>query len=82
VREEVLQDIFEDHQLRCHKILIIRNEKGQSKGNGIIEFESTKDADYAVKKLSGMDIEKRKVYFDYAKNNVGGGGGGNGGGGS
>lgn len=67
MREEQLEDFFGEHHLKVVKLILLRNEKGQSKGSGIVEFESLRDAEYAVNKLHGSDIERRQICIDYAK---------------
>jgi len=45
--------------------MIFKNESGQSKGSGIIEFSSNQDADYVVKQLSGTQLGARNVTFAF-----------------
>jgi RNA recognition motif-containing protein len=54
VREEDLRDLFNDYNLKVVKLNILKNEKGQSKGTGFVEFESSKEATSAVNKLNGF----------------------------
>jgi RNA recognition motif-containing protein len=54
IREEDLYEFFGEHNLKVKKLNILKNDKGQSKGSGFIEFETAKDANYAVSKLNGF----------------------------
>ena len=54
-------------KVRAIKVLIFKNDSGQSKGTGIIEFSSSQDADYVVNNLNGFQIESRNVSFSYEK---------------
>lgn len=53
MREDDLREFFSDHNLQIAKLNILKNERGESKGTGFIEFKSAKDANYAVNKLNG-----------------------------
>ena len=56
IREDDLHGLFQENNLHVVKLTILKNEKGQSKGSGFVEFESTKDAAYAVNKLNGFEF--------------------------
>lgn len=43
----------------------MKNERGQSQGNAIIEFSSQQDADYVVKSLNGSELDNRSVNFQF-----------------
>jgi RNA recognition motif-containing protein len=67
VTEDSLKDFFMENKVRAIKVMIMRNEKGQSKGSALIEFSSSQDADFVVQNLYGSEIEGRQVSFDYQK---------------
>lgn len=67
-----MEDFFQAENLRVKKVIILRNERGQSKGSGIVEFDNPKDADYAIKRLNGTEIERRAISIEYAKQGGGG----------
>ena len=49
-------ELFNKHYLKVIKLNILKNERGQSKGAGFVEFETVKDANYVVNKLDGFSI--------------------------
>jgi RNA recognition motif-containing protein len=63
VTEDTLKEFFQENKVRAIKVMIIRNDKGQSTGNAIIEFSSNQDADFVVKQLNNVELEGRQVYF-------------------
>jgi len=65
VTEEALKEFFQENKVRAIKVNIMRNEKGQSTGNAIIEFSSNQDADFVVKQLNNVELEGRQVYFKF-----------------
>jgi RNA recognition motif. (a.k.a. RRM, RBD, or RNP domain) len=71
VTEDDLKEFFLENKVRAIKVMIMKNERGQSTGMAIIEFSSNQDADYVVKNLSGTDVGGRQVNFKFQ----GGGGG-------
>lgn len=62
-----MKDFFQSNKVRAVKVVLMKNERGQSKGTAIIEFSSAQDAEYVVKSLNGVDLENRQVYFEYLK---------------
>lgn len=67
VDEEMLKDFLQQNKARAIKIVLMRNETGQSKGVGIIEFSSSQDAEYVVKALNGVDFEGRAARFEFQR---------------
>jgi len=65
VTEDSLKEFFQENKVRAIKVAIMRNEKGQSNGNAIIEFSSSQDADYVVRQLNNIELEGRAVYFKF-----------------
>jgi RNA recognition motif-containing protein len=51
VTEDSLKDFLMENKVRAIKVMIMRNEKGQSKGSALIEFSSSQDADFVVQNL-------------------------------
>ena len=41
VTEEVLKEFFTQNKVRAIKIVVLKNDNGQSKGTAIVEFSST-----------------------------------------
>lgn len=50
-----LTEFFRQCKLRVVKIKILLNGQGQSKGVGMVEFQTPQEASYAVKELNGVD---------------------------
>ena len=48
-----LTDFFRQCKLRVTKVKILLNGQGQSKGLGMVEFQTAEEAAYAVKELNG-----------------------------
>ena len=67
VSEDSLKDFLQQNKVRAVKVVLFRNEKGQPKGSGIVEFSSSQDAEYVVKALNGVDFESRQVRFEFQK---------------
>lgn len=44
LREDDLHQFFEGYKLKIVKMHLLKNEKGQSKGSGFVEFETLQDA--------------------------------------
>lgn len=65
VTEDVLREFFLQNKVRVIKLVILKNERGQSKGQAIIEFASTQDSEFVVTKLNQSIIEGRPVSFSY-----------------
>lgn len=71
----MLKNFFQENRVRAIKVVIFKNEKGESKGSGIIEFSSTQDSDYVVGTLNGVDIGNVPCSFYYDGGSQGGAGG-------
>lgn len=67
VDEDVLKEVLMKQKVRAIKVLLFKNEQGSSKGNGIIEFSSSQDADFVVNNLNGFEIEGRAANFTYER---------------
>jgi len=65
IRERELRDYME----RCGRVksvtVGVNTHTGQSKGYGFVEFEDRRDAEEAVEKYNGMDIDGRKLRIDW-----------------
>ena len=48
-------------------MLLLKNEKGMSKGSAIVEFSSVEEAEYALNKVNGEELEKRKIQIEGAR---------------
>ncbi len=61
--------------MRAVKVVIMRNDRGQSMGNAMVEFSSSQDADYVIKSLNNTDLDGRMVTFKLQGGGAGGAGG-------
>ena len=52
--------------MNVNKVKLLQ-DKGVSKGAGLVEFASQEDADFAFKELNGVELDKRKICFTYSK---------------
>ena len=84
VTEDQLRDIFAAHGTVDSATVITDRMTGRSKGFGFVELGSQEEAQAAIDKLNGTDLEGRNITVNEAKPRQprsGGGGGGYGGGG-
>ena len=85
VTEGTLQEIFAAHGTVESAVVISDRMTGRSKGFGFVEMSSQEEAQAAIDKLNGTDLEGRNITVNEAKprepRTGGGGGGGDGGGG-
>ncbi len=85
VTEGTLQEIFAAHGTVESATVIMDRMTSRSKGFGFVEMSSQEEAQAAMDKLNGTDLEGRNITVNEAKprqpRTGGGGGGGNGGGG-
>ena len=84
VTEGTLQEIFAAHGTVESSTVISDRMTGRSKGFGFVEMSSQEEAQAAIDKLNGTDLEGRNITVNEAKprqpRTGGGGGGGYGGG--
>jgi RNA recognition motif-containing protein len=86
VSEELLNSTFAQFGAVDSAKIITDRETGRSKGFGFVEMASDGDADQAIEKLNGSDLNGRNMNVSEARPQEdrprgGGGGGGRGGGG-
>ncbi len=82
VTEGTLQEIFAAHGTVESSVVISDRMTGRSKGFGFVEMSSQEEAQAAIDKLNGTDLEGRNITVNEAKPRqprTGGGGGGGGG---
>ncbi len=66
----------------CESVAVITDrESGQSRGFGFVEMSSSGEAQQAISKFNGTDLQGRTLNVSEAKERSSGGGGGGGGGG-
>jgi len=84
ITDDRLQEIFSAHGTVESSRVITDRETGRSRGFGFVEMSSQEEAQTAIDKLNGTDLEGRSLTVNEAKPREprsGGGGGGGGGGG-
>ncbi len=81
VNEDQLRDLFGAHGTVESATVIMDRMSGRSKGFGFVEMSSQEEAQAAIDKLNGTDLEGRSLTVNEAKpkeQRSGGGGGGGG----
>ncbi len=56
--------------------VVMEQDTGRSRGFGFVEMASAEEADAAVKKFNGQDMDGRRLKVEIAKSGGAGGGGG------
>jgi U1 small nuclear ribonucleoprotein len=65
-KEDTLKFEFEKYGL-IKSVRIIKDEQGNSRGYGFVEFDSKEDFITAYKKAYGKKIEERRILVDYER---------------
>ena len=81
ITDDRLQEIFSAHGTVESSRVITDRETGRSRGFGFVEMSSQEEAQQAIDKLNGTDLEGRSLTVNEAKpkeQRSGGGGGGGG----
>ena len=85
ITEDRLEELFAEHGTVESARVITDRMTGRSRGFGFVEMSSQEEAQVAIDKLNGTDLEGRSLAVNEAKpkeqRSDGGGGGGGGGGG-
>ena len=84
ITEDRLEELFAEHGAVESARVITDKFTGRSRGFGFVEMSSQEEAQTAIDKLNGTDLEGRSLTVNEAKPREprsGGGGGGGGGGG-
>ena len=79
IADDRLQEIFSAHGTVESARVITDRETGRSRGFGFVEMSSQEEAQQAIDKLNGTDLEGRSLTVNEAKpkeQRSGGGGGG------
>ena len=83
ITEDRLEELFAEHGTVESARVITDKFTGRSRGFGFVEMSSQEEAQTAIDKLNGTDLEGRSLTVNEAKPReprTGGGGGGGGGG--
>lgn len=62
-----LSDVFKDFGAVTEATIVIDRESGRSKGFGFVEMPNQAEAEEAIKKLDGKEIDGRNIKVDVAK---------------
>jgi len=81
VTEDSLEELFSAHGTVESAKVITDRMTGRSRGFGFVEMSSQEEAQAAIDKLNGSDLEGRSLTVNEAKPQEPRGGGGGGGGG-
>ena len=81
VTEDRLEELFSAHGTVESAKVITDRMTGRSRGFGFVEMSSQEEAQQAIDKLNGTDLEGRSLTVNEAKPQEPRGGGGGGGGG-
>ena len=81
--DDGLRQAFEAHGAVSEAKVITDRDTGRSRGFGFVTFDDEDDAQVAIEKMNGTDLDGRTLNVNVAKERRprGGGGGGGGGGG-
>lgn len=67
VNNEQLQKMFEEAGPVISAIIIMDKMSGRSKGFGFVEFENDADADAAIEKFNGQEMDGRSLNVSVAR---------------
>lgn len=65
--DENLREIFTQHGEVSNVKIIRYPDSGKSKGFGFVEMVNDADADTAIEKLNGMDVQGRSIRVNIAR---------------
>lgn len=77
--EADLQQMFSQHGQVDRASVVMDRETGRSRGFGFVEMPNDSEADAAIQKLNGQDMNGRPLVVNEARPREAGGGGGGGG---
>jgi polyadenylate-binding protein len=66
VTEEELKAKFEEHG-PLKNLVIMKDDKGKSRGFGFVNFENAEDAKKAVEELNGQQIKSKAIFAGRAQ---------------
>lgn len=67
VKDNTLQEIFEEHGTVVSAKVITDRETGRSRGFGFVEMENSSEADKAMKALNNSEVDGRNIVVNEAK---------------
>ena len=73
--EERLREVFTQAGKVESAVVVTDRGTGRSRGFGFVEMSTSEEADQAVTKLNGKDLDGRQLKVERAKASDGGGGG-------
>ena len=72
--EERLREVFAEAGTVESAVVVTDRGTGRSRGFGFVEMSTSEEADQAVQKLNGKDLDGRQLKVERAKASEGGGG--------
>jgi len=81
LNDDGLRSIFEECGSVASAVVILDRDTGRSRGFGFVEFNEDNEADAAIEKMNGLDMDGRSLVVNEARSREGGSRGGGGGGG-
>src|SRR5262245_28237371 len=76
--EDRLREVFAQAGQVESAVVVTDRSTGRSRGFGFVEMATSEEADQAVQKLNGKDLDGRQLKVERAKSGEGGGGAGGG----
>lgn len=73
--EERLREVFAQAGQVESAVVVTDRDTGRSRGFGFVEMATSEEADQAVQKLNGKDLDGRQLKVERAKSSDAGGGG-------
>ncbi len=67
VKDNTLQEIFEEHGTVVSAKVITDRETGRSRGFGFVEMENSSEAGKAMKALNNSELDGRNIVVNEAK---------------
>lgn len=67
VTQDQLRDLFSQFGTVASAVVVTDKFTGQSKGFGFVEFENDSEAQQAIQKLEGTDMEGRRIGVSVAR---------------
>ena len=74
--EDRLREVFAAAGQVESAVVVTDRDTGRSRGFGFVEMATSEEADQAVQKLNGKDLDGRQLKVERTKASEGGGGGG------
>ncbi|HEX9679014.1 MAG TPA: RNA-binding protein [Candidatus Saccharimonadales bacterium] len=67
MRDEDLEKMFAEYGKVSSAVVIMDRATNRSKGFGFVEYETTEEAEAAIKALNDSEVEGRKIVVNHAR---------------